>query len=269
VIHIVETWKPNSADASKPRTIHVYSNAPLVSLALNGVTVTSSPTPVSYLGYAEFTVPYSPGSLVATALASDGSTVLGTSLPRNSWGNASSIKLTIDAPSPLSGTGNALYLDGEDSALLRATIVDKDGNVCEDSTERVYFSISSGPGYLIGTGNGDPNSHEPNHASSRFAYHGLVRAVVKVTQASAVSTEAGDGGNEAVELMKAINLDAGSGTRSSNIIVGGAATPIVVTVTSDSGLIGDTITIETSNDFNDSVLQVAATNVQSGYVQPV
>lgn len=269
VVHIVETWKANPSDPSKPRTIHVYSNAPFVSLALNGVPVSTSPQAIAQFGFATYSATYTPGSLIATAFASDGTTVLGTSLPRNSWGNATAIKLSIDVPSPLSGTGNRLFLDGEDSALIRATIVDKDGNVCEDATNRVYFSITSGPGYVVGTGNGDPNSHEPNHASSRFAYHALVRAIVKVTQASAVATVAGDGGSEAVALMKAINVDAGSGTRSSAIIVGGATTPIVVSAVGDDGLLGDSITLETSNDFNDSVLQVAAANVQAGYVQPI
>ena len=269
VIHIVETWKANPADTTKPRIIHVYSNAPLVSLSLNGIAVSGSPQTIPLLGFATFTVPFSPGSLLATALASDGTTVLGTSLPRNSWGNATSVRLTVDVPSPLSGTGNKLYLDGQDSALIRATIFDKDGNVCEDANNRLTFSISSGPGYIVGTGNGDPNSHEPNHSPGRAAYHGLVRAVIKVTQASAVAFVSGDGGTDAVALLKEINVDAGSGSRSSTIIVGGSTTDIVVTVTSDEGLIGDSVTISTSNLFEDSVLQVAIANVQAGYVQPL
>ena len=39
-------------------------------------------------------------------------------------GEPTALKLTIDAPSPLTGTGSALVLDGQDSAKLRASVVD-------------------------------------------------------------------------------------------------------------------------------------------------
>ena len=95
-----------------------------------------------------------------------------------------------------------------------------------------------------------------------------MRAVVRVTQASAAATAAGDGGLAAVALLKAINVDAGSGGRSAAIVPGGAASPIVVSA-SAQGLTGDTISISTSNDFADSPLQVAAASVGAAVVGPV
>ena len=261
VCHIVETWKANPTDASKPRTIHVYSNAPFASLALNGGAPTAgSPAAIKQFGYATFTVAFAPGALVASCLAADGVTVLATSAPRASWGPPAAVRLSVDSPSPASGTGAALYLDGADAALVRATIVDAAGNVCEDATDSVTFAVLSGPGAVTGTGNGDPSNHEPNHAASRAAYPGLVRAVVRVTQASAVATAGGDGGAAAVALLQAVNVDAGSGGRSARIVPGGAATPIVVTASAGS-LAGDSLSIATSNDFADSVLQVAGASV--------
>ena len=50
------------------------------------------------------------------------------------------------------------------------------------------FSIVSGPGRIIGVGNGDPFCHEPNKASWRSAYHGLARVVVQVTENAAASS---------------------------------------------------------------------------------
>ena len=203
---------------------------------------------------------FAPGSLVASCLAADGVTVLATSAPRNSWGAPAAVKLSVDAPSPSTGTGAALYLDGADAALVRATVVDAQGNTVEDAATSVTFSISSGPGFVSGTGNGDPANHEPNHAATRTAYHGLVRAVVRVTQASAVATAAGDGGAAAVALLQAVNVDAGAGGRSARIVPGGAIAPVVVAVSSP-GLAGDSISIATSNAFEDSVLAVAAASV--------
>ena len=48
-------------------------------------------------------------------------------------------------PSVATGTGSAVFADGMDVALLRATIVDTDGNTVLDSTANVTFTVSSGP----------------------------------------------------------------------------------------------------------------------------
>ena len=47
-------------------------------------------------------------------------------------------------------------------ALLRATIVDSDGNPVLDATDNVTFTIKSGPGFVAGVGNGDPSCQEPS-----------------------------------------------------------------------------------------------------------
>lgn len=48
---------------------------------------------------------------------------------RSSWGRATALVLSMDAPSQATGTGTALYLDGADVALVRASVVDASGNV--------------------------------------------------------------------------------------------------------------------------------------------
>jgi beta-galactosidase len=40
----------------------------------------------------------------------------------------------------------------------------------------------SGPGTLIGVGNGDPRSHEADKATSRAAFNGLCAAIVQSTK---------------------------------------------------------------------------------------
>jgi hypothetical protein len=263
VCHIVETWKANPLEPTKNRTIHVYTNAAFASLALNGAAV-APVAPVKQFGYATFSVAFAPGTLIATALAADGSTVLATA-NRSSWGAPAAVRLSVDVPSLLTGTGSALYLDGEDTALVRATIVDAEGNVCEDAVNPVSFAIASGPGIVIGSGNGDPANQEPNHASTRSAYHGLVRALVRVTQTSAVATPYGDGGDAALALLAAVNVDAGRGPMSSKIMPGAMPAPIVVTASADA-LEGGTVNINTSVDFDDYPLQVAANSVRQAYV---
>ena len=85
--------------------------------------------------------------------------------------------------------GSALVLDGQDTGLVRASIVDSTGQVVPSASHNVSFSIVSGPGRIIGVGNGDPPCHEPNHASWRSAYHGLARVIVQVTEDHASSSQ--------------------------------------------------------------------------------
>jgi hypothetical protein len=253
----VEAWRPSPS--SPNRTINVYTNAPYVSLALNGAPlpggVGATPVAVPSFGYARFhSVPYSTGTLTATA-SSDaaGASPLG-SHSRTSWGAPAAILLTLDAPSLSTGTGGALYLDGTDAALVRASVVDSEGVVCEDdSATRVTFAVSSGGGMVWGTGNGDPSNHEPNHSPSRVVYHGLVRGVIRVTQVSAVV----GGGEDALDLLALVNTDA--------TITKGGGTPNITVTAYAPGLTGASLEIITSVDDKDSPLAAAAASVYSAY----
>jgi hypothetical protein len=251
-VHIVEQWRA-PANGSTTRTLNVYTNAPLVRLVLNG-----NPTPataVPFFGYATFTgVAYYTGIVTAEALAADGVTVLAHHA-RSSWGAPAAIVLSLDAPSLATGTGSAVYLDGGDVALIRATIVDAQGNVCADSTLNVTFTVTQGPGLIWGVGNGDPACQEPSHVAWRSAYHGLVRAIVRVTLV-ATGTEAER------DLMASVNIDAGKSVESSQVFIGGGTPPTSLTVTATAnGLTSGVEVITLSVDPNDEVKAVAARSV--------
>ena len=100
---------------------------------------------------------------------------------RTTNGKATKLGLSIDAPSAATGTGSAVLLDGHDVALLRASILDDNGNVMVLASNNISFRVVSGPGAIQGAGNGDPHCHEPNNVPYHTAYHGLVRVVVRVT----------------------------------------------------------------------------------------
>ncbi|KAJ9436228.1 Beta-galactosidase BoGH2A [Diplonema papillatum] len=95
-------------------------------------------------------------------------------------GDGVQLQLLIDVPSPITGTGKKLYLDGKDMALLRAQVVDSFGVVNSSVVGNVTFAVTSGPGRLIGLG-GAPDSHVPVQGDSQAFYGGLIRAVVGVT----------------------------------------------------------------------------------------
>lgn len=258
-VHLVETWAP-PAPPHTTRTLHVYSSAPFVALLLNGSALAPK-MPVPPFGWATFTVSWAPGNVSAVALSSDGATVLARH-DRFSWGAPAAIVLTLDAPSATTGTGSALYLDGTDVGLLRATVVDYDGHPCMDSSVNITFEISEGPGLIVGCGNGDPASLHPNTVPWRPAYHGLSRAILRVT----LDARGSDGERA---LRRSLEAEAGAGPRSSSILPPGGTAPAAITVVATApGLLPSApLIVPVSVDPAAAPLAVAAASVRAAWLE--
>lgn len=180
-IFIPETWIPGygAAAGSSTRTVHVYTNAPLVELLINDRSVGKQPMP--YFGTATFpNITYESGNLTAVGYDAAGAVVTSTS--KLTPGPPTQLRLGIDAPNPSTGTGDALVLDGLDTAMIRAEVLDASGNLAANaSTNNITFRIVSGPGMIIATHNGDPSTHVDPHGDTHPGYHGLARAFVRTT----------------------------------------------------------------------------------------
>lgn len=250
-IKIVELWmtSPNGT-----RTIHVYTAAPSVRLRLpSGVAFATQPITAYGAPAVFYSVPYTPGILIAEALAADGATVLASDRAA-SWGAPAAIVLTIDAPSLATGTGSALYLDGTDVAVIRATVVDAAGNACYDASPTISFSITSGPARVVGTHNGDPTLAAPASSPSVPAYHGLARVIARVTLFAA-------GSADDRAAIASVNVDAGRGN-SSTIATSATPPPASFTITAAApGLASGSVSVPLSVDAADSVLAAAAASV--------
>jgi hypothetical protein len=107
----------NAQNASNgTRSLHVYTNAPYARIVVNGAVVESAVAVPAFGSAAFYNVPYAPGLITAQGLdgAGPAAHVLA-SESKASWGAPARILLTLDAPTPRTGTGvhEALYLDGE------------------------------------------------------------------------------------------------------------------------------------------------------------
>jgi hypothetical protein len=187
---VPEAWIPGygAAAGSPKRTIHVYSNARVVELQVNGRTVGTQSMP--FFGTATFpNVTFETGNLTAVGLDLSGAVVA--SMTKLTPGPPTQLRLGLDAPSPVTGTGDALVLDGLDTAMVRAEVLDAAGNLAANSSSlNVTFRVVSGPGMITATHNGDPSSHADPRGDSHPAYHGLARAFVRTTVDAASSPRA-------------------------------------------------------------------------------
>lgn len=204
-----------------------------------------------------FPIVYAPGNLTAIGHDKDG-TVLGSFTRLTpAAGGVKTLKLSIDAPSPLTGTGSALVADGEDTAMVRVTLLDSGGELAVEANDEVVFSVKSGDGKLWGTHSGNPAADmnkNPAHSGTRAAYHGLARAYIRSSSDHATAPHHR-------RRLRQIDLDGGVRTVIADPAGDGNAAPlagieVVVTLKSDPS-IKDTLTIPLTTDLSQLPLAVA------------
>jgi beta-galactosidase len=85
--------------------------------------------------------------------------------------------------------------DGEDASAIAVEVQDAKGRLMPTAMNKVKFKLS-GPGKIIGVGNGDPSCHEADKpdfpdSATRSAFNGLGMAFVQSTeQAGSIQLEA-------------------------------------------------------------------------------
>lgn len=140
MVHIASQWTSTSA-----RPIQVYSNCDQVSLYLNNTLVaTQSPNTGTNLEHPPFTFAissFASGTLRANGLIGG---VVKASDTVSTPGSALKIILTVDT------AGLPFAADGSDVAIVYASVEDAAGTVVPTASNTVTFSVSSGPGDLVG-----------------------------------------------------------------------------------------------------------------------
>jgi beta-galactosidase len=74
-----------------------------------------------------------------------------------------------------------ILADGQDVSLVEVQVLDHEGRLVPVADNEIVFQLS-GPGKVIGVGNGDPSSHEPDKAHKRRAFNGLCMAIVESSE---------------------------------------------------------------------------------------
>eukprot|EP01123_Difflugia_compressa_P002326 TRINITY_DN13023_c0_g1_i1.p1 TRINITY_DN13023_c0_g1~~TRINITY_DN13023_c0_g1_i1.p1 ORF type:complete len:604 (-),score=124.96 TRINITY_DN13023_c0_g1_i1:7-1716(-) len=150
------------------KPVWVYTNAAFAELFVNGVSMGKQAVPS--LDHVEWYTTWSPGSIMVVAYDNNGNRVGLKNI--ETTGEPASVLLEVEFGS------DGIIADRQDSALIRASIVDNQGRVVPTASNKITFDVS-GAGKLIGVGNGDPSCHERDKDVSRSAFNGLARAIVQ------------------------------------------------------------------------------------------
>ena len=147
VLHLLPHWNWPGKEGQEIR-VDALSNCQEVELFLNGQSLgRKSMARNSKLSWP---VKYSPGVLSAKGY-NDGRLVAETKV--ETTGQPAAVTLTPDR--------STINANGEDVSAVTVSVTDDHGRVVPVASDKIQFSLT-GPGKIIGVGNGDPSSHEPD-----------------------------------------------------------------------------------------------------------
>ena len=147
VLHLMPHWNWAGKEG-RDIDVRCFSNCEEVELFLNGQSLGRKPMPKN--SHLQWMVKYAPGTLLA----------------RGFKGGRQIAEDKVETAGPpaaiqLSPNRAALRADGEDLAVIAVKILDSQGRMVPNTGNLVHFELA-GPGAIIGVGNGDPTSHEPD-----------------------------------------------------------------------------------------------------------
>jgi beta-galactosidase len=169
VLHLFPHWNWSGKEGQEI-DVWCYTNLDNVELSVNGAGLGSKT--VERNSHVEWKVKYAPGFIEARGYK-NGKVVKTTK--RETTGPPSRLALHPDHSS--------ISADGEDVSIVAVEVHDARGLLMPTATDEITFKLT-GPGRLIGLGNGDPSCHEPDRPSSpydakRSAFNGLCMAIVQ------------------------------------------------------------------------------------------
>ncbi|WP_457356514.1 beta-galactosidase GalA [Roseateles sp. P5_D6] len=181
MVHVLPHWNWPGREG-QPVDVRVYANTDEVELLLNGSSLGRKP--LARYAHLQWSVPYAPGSLTARGYQAGKLVVTETVA---TTGDGSAVRLTADRA--------RIRADGDDVAVVRVSVVDREGRVVPTANQRLSFEVS-GPARLIGMGNGDPGSHEADKPAEFHRYaalgHWRLQGVARSEDAAALLAGAGE-----------------------------------------------------------------------------
>jgi beta-galactosidase len=128
--------------------VRALSNCDEVEMFLNGKSLGRQA--VKRVSEVQWKVAYQPGVLSAKGWRG-GQLVAEAKV--ETTGAPAAVRLVADRPT--------LDADGQDIAVVAVSVVDEQGRIVPTAANPIAFKLG-GPGRIIGVGNGDPSSHEPD-----------------------------------------------------------------------------------------------------------
>jgi beta-galactosidase len=166
VLHIFPHWNWKGKEGQSIN-VWVYSNCDEVELFLNKNSFGNKSVPKN--SHLEWIISYEPGTLTAQGYK-NGRQILAEKI--ETTGKPASVKVIPDR--------STIQANGEDVSVVTVEVLDSKGRIVPTANDEITFSIQ-GPGKIIGVGNGDPSSHEPDRYFERIIHVNIDNLKVQST----------------------------------------------------------------------------------------
>ncbi len=174
VLHISPHW---NWPEKRGQLIDVWvnSNADNVELFLNGKSLGKKAMPRN--SHLQWAVKYEPGKLEAVA-----------------YKNGKRLTAKVETTSQVAEVvvtpyKTTMLADGKDATVINISLIDKDGKEVSNADNLVKFYIQ-GDAKIIGVGNGDSSSHEPDKCSDgtwqRSAFNGKCQVIIQASKTAGI-----------------------------------------------------------------------------------
>ncbi len=178
-VHIASPWSGKLEEGQKVKVL-VASNLDEIELFVNGRSL--GRRAITPFTPAEFDVAYEKGTLEAIGYKAGEKVVFDV---QRSAEAASQLKMK--------SAFEVVHPNCSDAAIVNVSLEDVNGTVLLDADDMLHFEVTNGT--ILGVGNGNPISHEPDVAPYRKLYHGLAQIIVSPDSAEDIvicaSTEEG------------------------------------------------------------------------------
>lgn len=166
LVHLLPHWNWEGR-IGHPIEVWAHGNTEEVELLLNGKSLGRKPMPRNR--HLEWRVAYAPGRIEAVGY--NGGRVA-----------ARDVRETTAAPAAVELIADRRMASMDDVVILNGSIVDSKGRVVPTASNLLRFSATNGR--IIGVGNGNPNSIEPDVASHRKVFNGFAQAILRLGRAA-------------------------------------------------------------------------------------
>ncbi|MFD1256891.1 beta-galactosidase GalA [Mucilaginibacter terrae] len=166
-VHIFPHWNWPGKEG-KTIKLRGYTNCDEVEVFVNGKTLGKKK--IEPFDYFEYDAIYQPGRLEVKGFKQN---KLITKEVIETTNKPSLLALVSDT--------QTLKANGTDVAIVNIAVKDNKGRVVPTADNLVKFSIA-GPGRIIGVGNGDPSSHDPEKSNQRKAFNGYCQVLIQTNK---------------------------------------------------------------------------------------
>ena len=190
--HLLPHWNWEGEREGKVTPVHVFTSGDEAELFVNGESQGRKTKGEFEYRIRWDEVIYQPGEIHVQAYKNGKEWATST---RRTTGSPASLRMTPDRSS--------IAYDGLDLSFLTVEVVDAGGDVVPTANNTIAFSVTAGPGEIVGTDNGFQADFYPLTEPERSAFNGLALGIVKAKAAGrgAITVSATAEGLKGSEVM--------------------------------------------------------------------